>query len=112
VDRCDSDAPETANLLLFDDLQQLGLERSRQEADLVQEDGPPVGGLKQSGLRLSRVGKSAALPAEQLRLQQRLRNRGAVDVDEGPARAHALSVNRRRDQSLPGAGLSEKKDWR
>ena len=44
-----------------------------------------VGGLEEPRLGLARVRERAALEAEQLRLEQGLGDRGAVDVDERPA---------------------------
>ena len=49
---------------------------------------PPCGGLEPAGLASPiGAGEGALLVAEQLALEQRLRQRAAVDGDEGPARA-------------------------
>ena len=58
---------------LLQDAQQLGLERERQLADLVEEQGAAVGLLEQAGLARDGAGEGAALVAEQLALGQRLR---------------------------------------
>ena len=50
-----------------------------------------------------RAGERAALVAEQLGLEQVLRNRRGVDRDERPRRARAVPVQRARDELLAGA---------
>ena len=76
-------APDRA---LLQHREQLGLEPIGQEADLVQEQRAPVGGLEQPSLRLAGVREGAPLEPEHLRLEQGLGNRRAVDVDEGSRR--------------------------
>jgi hypothetical protein len=56
--------PEPAHDLLLQHLEQLGLERLRQEADLIEKDRPAVGGLEEARLRPAGVGEGAALEAE------------------------------------------------
>ena len=112
VDGLAPGAAETPDLVVLDDLQELRLERAREQADLVQEDRAAARGLEQAGLGLTRAGEGAALPTEQLGLEQRLGNRRTVDVDERPAGTDTGAVDRRRDQSLAGSGLSEKKNGR
>ena len=99
-------APEPAHRAVLQDLEQLGLEHLAQESDLVEEERAPVRGLEQTGLRLARLGEGAALVAEQLGLEQRLRDRRAVDVDERPAGPGAHAVEEPRHQPLAGAGLA------
>ena len=53
-----------------------------------------------------RAGERAALVAEQLALEQVLRDRGGVDGDERAARARAVLVQRTRDQLLARARLA------
>ena len=54
-----------------------------------------------------RAGERAALVAEELALDERRRQRGAVDRDERPLRRGAPFVNRAREQFLAGAGLPD-----
>jgi len=110
VQRLAPRAAEAAHLAFLDDLQQLGLQRRRQQADLVEEDRAAPGRLEQTGLALPRVGERAAVEAEQLRLQQGLGDRRAVDVDERAARAAAALVDDVGEQALAGAGLAEDED--
>ena len=58
------------------------MQRQRNLADLVQEQRAPVGQLEQPALLRPRVGEGAFLIAEQLALQQRLRDGRAIDGDE------------------------------
>src|SRR6185436_8035027 len=61
-------------------------------------------------LRLAGVGEGPALEPEHLRLEQGLRDRRAVDVDEGPARARAGAMERAGHQPLAAPGLSLDQD--
>ena len=56
------------------------------------------------------AGERAAHVAEQLGLEQRLRQRAAVDRDEPLVAARAVVVDRARDQLLAGAGLAVDQD--
>ena len=56
------------------------------------------------------AGEGAAGMAEQLRLDQLLGNRRAVDVDERPAAAARMGVQRARHHLLAGAVLAEDED--
>src|SRR5436190_14901398 len=60
----------------------LGLEAEGKMMYLVEEQGAGAGELEQTALSLLRVGERATLMAEELRFQQVLGNRGAVDGDE------------------------------
>jgi hypothetical protein len=99
-------------VVILDDFQELRLERGREQADLVQKNRAAARGLEETGLGLTRVGEGAALPAEQLGLEERLRDRRAVDIDERPAGPDTGAVDRRGDQPLAGSGLSEKENGR
>ena len=61
---------------------------------------------KQPCAAIGRAGERALLVAEDLALEQRLRNRRAVDRDERKRRARAELVDRLRDQLLAGARLA------
>src|SRR5205814_488235 len=85
--------------------QELGLERGRQLADLVEEDGAAGGDLEQAGLGRDRAREGAALVAEELALEQRLAEARAVDGDELAAAPRAR-VERARQHLLARAGLA------
>ena len=86
--------------------EQLHLGGRRDLADLVEEDGPGVGQLEPAQPPLGGAGEGALLVPEQLRLQQRLGQRGAVDRDERPAPPGREVVDRLGDQLLAGAALA------
>ena len=99
-------AADALELLLLQHAQQLELQRRRHVADLVEEQRPLVGQLEAAELALDRARERALLVAEQLRLEQRLGQRAAVDLDERPARAARARVDRARHQLLAGARLA------
>src|SRR5262249_31865400 len=102
VDRLDAaDAVDGPGL---EHAQDLGLEPGRRLADLVEEDGAAGGDLEQAGLGRDRAREGAALVAEELALEQRLAEAGAVDGDELPAPTRAR-VERARQHLLARAGL-------
>ena len=84
-------AAEPLDLAVLQHAQQLRLQLERQLADLVEEDRAAVGQLEAAGLRRVRAGEGAALAAEQLALDQRRRQRRAVDDDERPVAARGCA---------------------
>ena len=68
-------AAHALEALLLEEAQQLGLQRRRHLADFVEEDRPAVGGFEQAPLLHPRVGEGPALVAEELALEQLLRQR-------------------------------------
>ena len=62
---------------------------------------PLVGHLELAGLVAVGAGEAALHVAEQLRLEQRLRQAGAVDGDERALRPRALRVDALATSSLP-----------
>src|SRR4030095_11873610 len=86
--------------------EELRLQRRGELADLVEEAGSAGGGLEQPAAGRDRSGEGTALVPEQLRLEQRLRQRRAVDDDEGTVGAGAGLVDRAGDQLLAGPRLT------
>ena len=78
----------------------------RQLADLVEKQRAAMRQLETARLARVGAGERALLVAEQLGLEQRLGNRGAVDGDERPVVARAERVQRAREQLLAGAALA------
>ena len=70
----------------------------------------PRGRLKQAGLGAFGIGEGPGLEAEQLRLQQRLGDGRAVDLEERPRGARAAVVDDAGDQPLAGAGFALEQD--
>ena len=75
-------SPRRRNRLLLEHLQQLRLHLQIHVADLVEKQRASVRDLEEALLRRDRAGERAALVAEQLRLEQLLRQPGAVQIDE------------------------------
>ncbi len=106
IDR-NGDAPaDPLDHPLLEEAQQLDLQRQRNVADLVEEQGAALGQLDLADVRLDRAGERAALVAEQFGLEQVLGDRRAIDGDE-LALAPALLVDRARQQFLAGAAGAE-----
>src|SRR3970282_2003181 len=91
---------------LLQEAQKLCLKSKRHVADLVEKQRPAVRDLDLAEGLLGGARESALLEAEQLRLEQRFRDRGAVDRDEGSVRARAQSVDGLREQLLARAALA------
>ena len=95
--------------------QELGLDRQREGADLVEKERPSLGQLEPSRPRRDRAGERALLVPEELRLGQRLRQRRGVDGHErpiaprdsprGPSAPRAPCPFRSRPRSGPMASL-------
>ena len=78
----------------------------RRLADLVEEQRAAVGRLEEARLVAIGAGEGAADVAEELALEQRVRERGAVDRDEGAlARGEPAWIGA-REHLLAGAGLA------
>ena len=84
--------PHPLELALLQHPQELHLRAERNLADLVEEDGSPVGQLEAPLLAPDRAGERAALVAEQLALEQRLSEGRTVHPDEGFVAARRLLV--------------------
>ena len=82
----------------------------RQIADLVQQQRPSVGFLEQAALGGGSAGEGALGVAEQLALDQLLRDRAAVDRHERPFGARRHLVESARDQLLPRPALAHDED--
>jgi hypothetical protein len=97
-------------LPLLEHAQEPGLEGQADLADLVEEEGTAVG-LLETPLALGYgAGEGALLVTEKLRLQQVVWKGGAVQPDEGTARARGVVVDGVGDQLLAGAGLAADED--
>ena len=99
-------AAERPERPFLQDAQQLGLRRRRHLRDLVEEQRAAVGQLERALPPRDRAGERALLVAEQLRLEQRVGNRRAVERHERLRRARAELVDGLRDQFLAGARLA------
>jgi hypothetical protein len=112
VDGLGAGAAEAADDSVLEDLEQLRLQGRREHPDLVEEQRPAMRQLKETRLGLVGARESAALVAEQLRFEEGLWNRRAVDVDERRAGAGPRPVHGPRDEALARAGLAAQEDRR
>ena len=94
---------DALELALLQHAQQLRLQRRAHRPDLVEEERALVRLLEPSLPRADRAGERAADVAEELRLEQRFRNRAAVERDEAVGAARAAVMNRARGELLAGA---------
>jgi hypothetical protein len=107
VDRHGAAPTERLDHPLLQHPQQLGLRGGRHVADLVQEEGAAIGLPQLAGAVAVGAGEGATQVAEELALDQRLRDGGAVDRHEWRAGARRESVEAPRHQFLAGAGLAQ-----
>ena len=96
-----SDAP---HLSFLQHPQQLALRDRRQITDLVEKDRPAGGGLEDAGPIAVGAGERTAHMPEQIRQQQRLRQRGTVDRHEWLPSAGAAPMHQTSQELLAGAG--------
>ena len=82
IDRARPERAEALDRVLLEDTQQLHLDRRRELADFVEEHRAAVGALEQTDLGAARPGERALLVAEQLALEQALRQRRAVEREQ------------------------------
>src|SRR5205085_877089 len=90
--------------------EELRLRVERELAELVEEDGPAVRAFEGALMRGVGAGERAALVTEELALDQRRRDRAAVDDDVRAVLARALLVHRAREHLLAGARLAFDED--
>ena len=81
------------DVLVFQNLKELGLDRKRYVTDFIQADGSAFGFFKQAFLILGGVCKSAFFITEKLAFQNVLRHRWAVDMDIGTGSSGTQRVN-------------------
>ena len=99
-------AAEPLQLAFLQHPQQLGLKLRRNIADLVQEQSAAVGLLEAALALVDRAGERPLLVPEQLRFQQVVRQRRAVQLEQRPAGARRVVVDGAGDQLLAGAGFA------
>ena len=97
--------PHRHELLLLQDSEQPGLERGGHVPDLIQEERAPVRLTEKPRPAAHRPGKRPADVAEQLALQQTLRQRGAVHPYELGVGAVGEAMEGPCHQLLAGTGL-------
>ncbi len=106
LDRAVARLADAANGPRLQHSEQLRLRRERELSDLVEEHRAPLRRLEAADPRRHRAGEGSARMSEELRLEQILGERRAVDDDERLARAVRAVVNRARDQLLARTRLA------
>jgi hypothetical protein len=94
------------DLALLKDAEQLHLNRERSLADLVQEERSAARDLEHAVLVAYGAGEASLHVAEELALEEVLRQRAAVDRNERIVRPAAAVMDRPRDELLPRAALA------
>ena len=110
VDRLLAVAADGADGAGLEGAQEAGLEVEREGVELVEEEGAAVGPGEGAAAGLQGAGEGAADVAEELALDEVLREGAAVDGDEGAAPARAGVVDRPGGELLAGAGLALEQD--
>ena len=102
-----ADAADAAEAFVFDRFQQPRLHGHIHLADLIEEQRSVGGDLEQALLRIHRVRERAAFVAEELRLEQLLRQSGAIEVDKRRSRARRAVVDEAREDAFACRDLAE-----
>ena len=106
VDLLDPARADGLDLAFLEDAEQLGLDRERQLADLVEDQRAAVGLREEALAGRGRAGERALHVPEQLRVGELGGQGGAVEADERLERARRLRVQELGDELLAGAGLA------
>ena len=99
-------AAQTFDRTVLQDAKQLHLHAQRHVVDVVEKDRPPLSQFEPSRPILDGPGERAPFMAEELRLDQRLREQCTADRDERTMFAPARLVNQPGNDFLPRAALS------
>ena len=100
-------AADPLEAAILDHTQQLLLHRHRRGGDLVQEQGAAIGELEPPRTAPLRPGEGACLVAEQLAIEQRIAQHGAVQLDERPFPARREEGKTACHQLLSGATFAD-----
>ena len=105
-------APDPLELALLQHPQERNLGLGRQIPDLVEEERPPFRLFEAAQMPLERARERPLLMTEQLRGDQRRRDRGAVDIDEALRGSSGPFVDGARDDLLARPCLSQNQHCR
>ena len=105
-----AEEPIGRDFLRLDRAEELALERERHRADLVEEQRAAVGGVEEALFVARGAGEGALGVSEKLALQERIRQRGAVDGDQPPVLPVAHAMDGARDHLLAGPALAQDQD--
>ena len=97
-------------LAILQDLEQLRLEADVHVADLVEQNGPAIGGFEHARLLLEGSGKGASLIPEELAFHQLRRQGGTIQLQKDFAGARGIGVQLPGQDFLSGAGFTLNQD--
>ena len=100
-------AADALKFAVLDDAEDLLLHARRDRTELIEDERAAVGLLETADVRAGRAREGAGLMTEQLRLEQRLGQRSAVDLDQRLLPPRRKVVQSRRDQLFAGAALAD-----
>ncbi|MNT30385.1 hypothetical protein D3C72_1661750 [compost metagenome] len=100
-------APDTLQLAILDNAQQLFLNQHRRGSEFIKEQRPTVSAFETPWMTFLRTGKGARLMAEQLRIEQIFVQRRAVKRDERAVPSSGKIVQAIGDQLFPGPALTD-----
>ena len=110
IDVAGARVAERHHLAVLEDAQELRLHRCGHLAHFVEEDRPAGRGLEEPALIAGRPRERPPAVAEELALEERLREGRAVDGDERGAGTRARRVDAPRHELLPGARVALDED--
>ena len=99
------------NLTGFEEAKKQRLHPQAHLSDFVHEDRAAVGLFEQAAFVAVRVGEAAADMAEELGLEQRLRDARAVQGDQPPVRSPAALVNKLGDNLFAHSAFAGNQDF-
>ena len=106
-----STSADALDNLVLQKAQQFDLQRVRQVANFVEKERATMGRFDLTDRLTDRARKSAAFVAEQLALQQRLRDRRAIDRDERLVGSRTQLMKRMCQEFFAGPTLAQDQDW-
>ncbi len=110
VDGARAQAADACHFARLDDVQQRGLHRPGELSDFVEKRGTAIGGFDEARLGRHGARESAALMTKDLALEERLRERGAIDAHERRIPSRRLTMNGLGDEVLSNARLAKDED--
>ena len=97
---------DALNIAILQHAQQLRLQRQRQFANFIKEQGAVISHLKFTAAVADSPGKRPFHMAKQLALRHAFRQRRAVEIDQRVSRPRRALMHRLRHQLFPGAGFA------
>ena len=110
VHRTGPEITDGNDALFLKNAQELGLKMEAEFTDFVEEEGPTIGGANEAKRIAGSASEGSLYVAEQLALEQRVAEGGAIDRDKGLLGARRIAVDESREHFLAAARLSQDHD--